>query len=650
MSAYPFDVLVNSGSIGGNGGGEVGILANTGGLVERVGVWASGRDIIGVSVKFTNDEEKKQMGSGKWGDYSEFIFEAAETVKSLSLWGNGKGTNLGRIKFTTSTGRSFDCGGHNGKEEFPQDVGSGLWVGIKGNCGGTVDMMGVYFLKKVDSMSMKDVKFKNDPTGTSKGIKAKSVKSTKFPWQGKAYDYKFDQPRLEKESHTVTETNSQATSLALGFREMWKGEVNLYFTKTDLELEATENIEHTWTKEKSTADSTETTEGVTSGASGHIGGPDDGVIVEAVTYAGQLDLEYTATIVVKMASGATYNIPTKGTMKKVAYSKIYMNVRPISEDTTLPPGEESRSADYQQFDASLEDRAAYEQPQDEEPAWSPRDEEHDQYNQYNTNPSENHNDGPYENLDERWGQKEEIQGSSEWQQDQEYDRPEDEPRISGWQEQENNEHESENENEERSYSRRNQETEDRLLEDEQQEYQTADRWNNDQENNDYNNEAETEEQSYNRKEQENEQQIQDEQDDLRSERWNQDQDYDNRDIAEERRSYNRRDEEDEQQENLSSDRWNQDEEYNVRSNEDEENSYNRRNQTNEDEQEENRQVSRWNQDQINDNQNYGLNDEERNSNRTRFQNERDGNYTTSRSQNEERYSEEQAEYRRGYEA
>jgi hypothetical protein len=51
---------------------------------------------------------------------------------------------------------------------------------------------------------------------------------------------------------------------------------------------------------------------------------------------------------VKMASGATYNIPTIGTIKKVAYLKIYMSVRPISEDIILPPGEsESRSADDQ---------------------------------------------------------------------------------------------------------------------------------------------------------------------------------------------------------------------------------------------------------------------------------------------------------------
>ncbi|OGE58267.1 hypothetical protein PENARI_c001G09519 [Penicillium arizonense] len=146
------------------------------------------------------------MGTGKWGDYSEFIFEdASETVKSLSLWGNGKGTNLGRIKFTTSKGRTFDCGGHGGKTEYPMDVVSGLWVGIRGNCGATVDNMSVFFLTRVDSMKIKDVKFKNDSTGTSQGIKPKVLKSTQFPWHGKPYDYKFERPRLETESHTIND-------------------------------------------------------------------------------------------------------------------------------------------------------------------------------------------------------------------------------------------------------------------------------------------------------------------------------------------------------------------------------------------------------------------------------------------------------------
>jgi hypothetical protein len=383
MTAYPFDVLINSGGIGGNGGGEVSIRANTGGLVERVGVWASGRDIVGVSIKFTNDEEKQQMGSGKWGEFSEFVFESAETVQSLSLWGNGKGTNLGRIKFTTSKGRTFDWGGHDGKQEYPQDVGSGLWVGIKGRCGGTVDLMGVYFLKKVDSMSMKDVKFKNDPTGTSNGIKSKSVKSVQYAWNGKPYEYSFEQPRLDKEVHTVTETNSQTTSLALGMRQQWENKVDLFIDKSTVQVEVSESIEHTWTSEKSTADGTETSDGMTPGAKGSINGPEDAVVVEAITYVGSLDLEYTATIVVKLESGTTYNIPTKGTMKKVAYSKIYLYVRPIGEDTTLPPGEnENRSAYDEQVDAGQEGTPGYEPTQDDQTAWSSANEEDDQYNKY----------------------------------------------------------------------------------------------------------------------------------------------------------------------------------------------------------------------------------------------------------------------------
>ncbi|KAJ5166397.1 uncharacterized protein N7482_005178 [Penicillium canariense] len=338
MPEYPAKVLVNQGNIGGNGGGEYGCLAQTGGLVESVGVWASGKDIIGVTIKFTNEDEKHKMGSGKWGDFSEFLFEAGETVKSLSLWGNGVGTNLGRIKFTTSTGRSFDWGAHKADKEYPMDVGSGLWVGIKGKCGATVDNMGVYFLKKVESMSMQDVKFKNDPTGTAQGIKSKSLKSVQYPWNGRPYTWTFQQPRLDKETHTVTETKSRSTALALGFKETWENKVNLFIDESKVTVEANQSLTFTWTTENSTADATESSDGLTAGASGQVQKAEDAVVVEATTWTGTVDLEYTAKIVVKMQSGDSYDIPTKGSMKKVAFSKVYVNVRPLSEDgNSLPP-------------------------------------------------------------------------------------------------------------------------------------------------------------------------------------------------------------------------------------------------------------------------------------------------------------------------
>jgi hypothetical protein len=428
MPTYPKNVLVNLGAIGGSGGGAVEFLAQTGGLVERVGVWASGKDIIGVSVKFSNDEKINKMGSGEWGDYSEFIFEdASETVKSLSLWGNGQGTNLGRIKFTTSKGRTFDCGGHGGKTEYPMDVGSGLWVGIRGNCGATVDNMSVFFLTRVDSMKIKDVKFKNDPTGTSQGIKPKVLKSAQFPWHGKPYDYKFERPRIETESHTVTETKSHSTALALGLTEEWKGEVNLFFAKTDLTITASEQMTFTWTTENSTTDTTQTTDGMTPGVSGKITGPDDAIVVEAVTYTGSLDLEYTATIEVKMASGASYNIPTNGTMKKMAYSKMYMNVRPIDEDTTLPPSEnEERSFEEKPFENNQENRSGEEQYQEDQGiAWSPAenaDEQDQRLEACFTN--RNPDDDTYQNFEESREQDEESQENPERQQRRGYNQQE----------------------------------------------------------------------------------------------------------------------------------------------------------------------------------------------------------------------------------
>ncbi|KAJ5970077.1 hypothetical protein N7501_006325 [Penicillium viridicatum] len=106
----------------------------------------------------------------------------------------------------------------------------------------------------------------------------------------------------------------------------------------------------------------------------------------------------------------------------------------------------------------------------------------------------------------------------------------------------------------------------------------------DRSDNDRKNESEIEQRSYGRRDQENEELIQNEQGDLSSERWNQDQEYDNRDSQNKREeiAYNQRDQEDEQpaqdeQESLSSEQWGRDHEYNVRSDgNEEEGPYNRR--------------------------------------------------------------------------
>jgi hypothetical protein len=165
MVKYPETAYIAPWFIGGNGGGDFECYANTGGIIKSIGVWSDIRDVTAVQIKFTDGEDKYKFGSGAWGDYKEYVFDVGETVKSMSLWGNGSGTNCGRIRFTTSKGTEFDSGGKRGKKEFPMDVGSGIWVGVAGRCGGSIDRLGVSFLKEVDSMSMSDVKFKNDPTG-----------------------------------------------------------------------------------------------------------------------------------------------------------------------------------------------------------------------------------------------------------------------------------------------------------------------------------------------------------------------------------------------------------------------------------------------------------------------------------------------------
>ena len=143
--------LVRMHLIGGRGGHLFTFFGlNNGATLKKIGVAVGGWQIKGVRAELT-DGRVETFGSGS--TFQEFTFKLGERITSLSLWGNGAGTRLGAIKFSTSSGRDFfakmtDWGL---KTEYTIDVGSGVCLGLRGRCGADIDCMGFLFISAIRS-------------------------------------------------------------------------------------------------------------------------------------------------------------------------------------------------------------------------------------------------------------------------------------------------------------------------------------------------------------------------------------------------------------------------------------------------------------------------------------------------------------------
>ena len=146
--------------IGGRGGGAFNFYGGSdGSMLEKIGVWEGGWQIKSVKIWLTNGLIR-QFGNPS-GPYKEYAFQPGELMTSMSLWGNGEGTRLGAIKFTTNKKGNFfakmtDWGL---KQEYPIDVGSGASIGVMGRCGSDIDCMGFVFIKPLRSSNLIDMHY-----------------------------------------------------------------------------------------------------------------------------------------------------------------------------------------------------------------------------------------------------------------------------------------------------------------------------------------------------------------------------------------------------------------------------------------------------------------------------------------------------------
>ena len=306
------------GIIGGRGGDAFNLYGgDDGSMLEKIGVWEGEWQIKSVKIWLTNGSIR-QFGK-PFGPYKEYAFQPGELITSMSLWGNGAGTRLGAIKFATNKNGSFfakmtDWGL---KQEHPIDVGSGVCVGVMGRCKMAIDSMGFIFIKRLRSSTMIDM---NYPTigFDEANVQMKALKSV-------GYNNSLEVPQSFTLEDTTTTTTKEFWSVTAGIEFSYSVSVKagipeLAETSTGWSLKVsvsgTYGMENTETKTVKWSFPINIPSKTNANATISMGSAD-------------IDLPYTARLVLTTTDGSELIIPVKGVYTGVAFTRASVDIAEV---------------------------------------------------------------------------------------------------------------------------------------------------------------------------------------------------------------------------------------------------------------------------------------------------------------------------------
>ncbi|XP_048013419.1 aerolysin-like protein [Megalobrama amblycephala] len=302
--------------IGGQGGRPFSFTGeNNGASLEKIGVWVGGWQVKAVRV-WLSDGRVQTFGEPA-GDPQEYKFQPGECFASLSLWGNGAGTRLGAIKFTTSLGGRFfaKMTSWGLQKEYIMDVGSGYCLGVVGRAGADIDSMGFMFLNKVQSTVLTDV---NYPTINQliPNVAVEEIKKVTY-----RNDSSVTQEQKVESSKKITKTSSWSVSPSLSATfsmEVYAGipviaEVTTGYS-VSVGLESTYSLEY----------SEERTETLSTDIDVP---PRKKVEVNITIGRATFDLPYTGTVQITCTNGSMLKYETQGTYKGVTYTDIKVETK-----------------------------------------------------------------------------------------------------------------------------------------------------------------------------------------------------------------------------------------------------------------------------------------------------------------------------------
>jgi len=145
------------GCVGGCGGSPF-TIHKEGGIVSSIRVWYGTHvdkndGIKAIRIRYFGDDNDHVIGHPTYGpDSKEITFQPGETIKGdMTLSGNGFGTRLGYVAFSTSGGQKFEAG-QNGHTKYLFGSGDSFVAGIKGRAGDDINQLAFIFWKPIQSL------------------------------------------------------------------------------------------------------------------------------------------------------------------------------------------------------------------------------------------------------------------------------------------------------------------------------------------------------------------------------------------------------------------------------------------------------------------------------------------------------------------
>jgi hypothetical protein len=315
------DVFAPMQAIGGRGGDAFLFYGGTNGtLLLKIGVWVGEWMVKAVRIWLT-DGTTQTFGNPS-GPYKEFSFQPGERMTRLSLWGNGKGSRLGWIEFSTDKGTTFSHGMTDWKrhQEYPIDIGSGICCGVFGSAGSDIDNMGFVFLKKIRSSRLTDVTY---PT---LGLQMAAIQPKVISSQ----EFHNTTQREQTESFSVEETTTRKSSWSITAALEYS-----YTSKVEAGIPevATVGAESTWKVSVSGTYAKEfTKEDKKSYEFPVVCPPNARVKATATIKEGTLSIPYQGVIEVVLETGDSFRYPVEGTYEGISCSNVYCDMEELGTD------------------------------------------------------------------------------------------------------------------------------------------------------------------------------------------------------------------------------------------------------------------------------------------------------------------------------
>lgn len=335
MGKWAETILILTGVIGGSHGDAFDLRSDDSGLVQNIRFYMKDdgtQCLKGLDVTFSRG--KKATAGGLAGNtYQDFKFDTGERITTMTLWGNGVGTRVGRIEFKTNKDKSFAFGKDvKDQKAYPLDVGSGYLVGFYGKAGADLDALGAYFLKDVKTAFIDNVSYPDLDLLTDAGATPVQLASAEYPWGGIPQTAKFSDTEERQEITTFTYGFTEEIGVEIG---IMAGIPDVAMVKDKVTVKLGSNQSHTKTTTKIHRLMWE--------SDIVIDGPKTAVRCTATCYEGKFDMQWTGRFNVVASDGSKHQFAVDGMLQSVSYSSARVTTEPL--DPSISTASESRSAE-----------------------------------------------------------------------------------------------------------------------------------------------------------------------------------------------------------------------------------------------------------------------------------------------------------------